>query len=204
MTVKTKREERFFMKKMKLKDIAFIQSGLVLSRKESENKGKVYKRLTFRSIGEYGFDINSLETFRTSEDISQFLTRENDIILKLFVPLRGVLIDKKSKGFVVPSQLCILRPKDNIDPGFLLGYFNSLGNRIDNLVEDVGLLGQRLVKVNSLREIEVPIVSMEKQILVSSIIREQNKLNGLYRDLIKEENYRLTNIINSVLEMGND
>ena len=105
------------MKCYKISDIADIQSGLVLSRKASKE-----------SVGLSLLDMSSLESYEANEPIDKsFLTQENDIIIRLFAPVCATLIKKEHVGFVVPSQLAIIRIRENgvILPGYLSVYLSN-------------------------------------------------------------------------------
>ena len=191
------------MRKYKISEIADIQSGLVLSRKAANEKTSVYpyKRLTLRSVTEECLlDITSFEEYAASEPIDgQFLTKENDIIVRLFAPVCATLITKDYEGLVVPSQLAIIRLKD--DSAYLPGYLSVyLTNQriLENLVEGAGMAAQKIIKIGNIAELEIPCLSMEKQKMISDIANEQLNIIALYKKIIEQESLRTKSVIKDI------
>lgn len=191
------------MRKYKISEIADIQSGLVLSRKAANEKTSVYpyKRLTLRSVTEECLlNITSFEEYAASEPIDgQFLTKENDIIVRLFAPVCATLITKDYEGLVVPSQLAIIRLKD--DSAYLPGYLSVyLTNQriLENLVEGAGMAAQKIIKVGNIAELEIPCLPMEKQEMISDIANEQLNIIALYKKIIEQESLRTKSVIKDI------
>lgn len=192
------------MKTYKISEIADIQSGLVLSRKAAKENMNVYpyKRLTLRSVTEECLlDITSFEEYAASEPIDgQFLTKENDIIVRLFAPVCATLITKDYEGLVVPSQLAIIRLKD--DSMYLPGYLSVyLTNQriLENLVEGAGMAAQKIIKVGNIAELEIPCLPIEKQKIISDISNEQLTIVALYKKIIEQETLRTKSVIKDII-----
>lgn len=191
------------MRKYKISEIADIQSGLVLSRKAANEKTSVYpyKRLTLRSVTEECLlDITSFEEYAASEPIDgQFLTKENDIIVRLFAPVCATLITKDYEGLVVPSQLAIIRLKDDYMylPGYLSVYLTNQ-RILENLVEGAGMAAQKIIKVGNIAELEIPCLPMEKQEMISDIANEQLNIVALYKKIIEQESLRTKSVIKDI------
>ena len=192
------------MKTYKISEIADIQSGLVLSRKAANEKTSVYpyKRLTLRSVTEECLlDTSSFEDYDASEPIDvQFLTKENDIIVRLFAPVCATLIAKDYEGLVVPSQLAIIRLKD--DSMYLPRYLSVyLTNQriLENLIEGAGMAAQKIIKVGNVAELEIPCLPMEKQKMISDIANEQLNIVALYKKIIEQETLRTKSVIKDII-----
>ena len=192
------------MKCYKISDIADIQSGLVLSRKASKESVGLYpyQRLTLRSITDESLlDMSSLESYEANGPIDKsFLTQENDIIIRLFAPVCATLIKKEHVGFVVPSQLAIIRIRENgvILPGYLSVYLSN-ERGLKNLIEGAGLSAQKIIKISSLADLEVPCLPMEKQKIISTIANEQLNLLILYKKIIEQETLRTKTVIKDII-----
>lgn len=191
------------MKTYKISEIADIQSGLVLSRKAAKENMNVYpyQRLTLRSVTEDCLlDISSFETYEACEPIDeQFLTKENDIIVRLFAPVCATLITKDYEGLVVPSQLAIIRLKDSCPylPGYLSVYLTNQ-RILENLVEGAGMAAQKIIKVGNIAELEIPCLPMEKQEMISDIANEQLNIIALYKKIIEQESLRTKSVIKDI------
>ena len=180
------------MKKMKLSDFATLQSGLVLNRKEArseEETAKCYKRINMRSLSEYGeLDRNDLDIFPSVEILdSAVLTQPNDIIVKLFTPIYPTLISKKDKGFIIPSQLVVIRVFDDQVLPEYLRYYLSAPEVSDLMLSIEGWRSQRTIKVSTFADLEIPIPSIEKQQLIAKISAINSQRERLYKELIEEE-----------------
>lgn len=192
------------MKTYKISEIADIQSGLVLSRKAAKENMNVYpyQRLTLRSVTEDCLlDISSFETYEACEPIDeQFLTKENDIIVRLFAPVCATLITKDYEGLVVPSQLAIIRLKDSCPylPGYLSVYLTN-ERSLENLIEGAGMAAQKIIKVGNVAELEIPCLPIEKQKMISDIANEQLNVVALYKKIIEQETLRTKTVIKDII-----
>lgn len=180
------------MKKMKLSDFATLQSGLVLNRKEARSEeeiAKYYKRINMRSLSEYGeLDRNDLDIFPSVELLdSAVLTQPNDIIVKLFTPIYPTLISEKDKGFIIPSQLVVIRVFDDQVLPEYLRYYLSAPEVSDLMLSIEGWRSQRTIKVSTFADLEIPIPSIEKQQLIAKISAINSQRERLYKELIEEE-----------------
>ena len=180
------------MKKMKLSEFATLQSGLVLNRKEArsdEETAKHYKRINMRSLSEYGkLDQNDLYIFPSIEILdSAVLTQPNDIIVKLFTPICPTLISEEDKGFIIPSQLVVIRVfDDHVLPEYLR-YYLSAPEVSELMLSIEGWRSQRTIKVSTFADLEIPIPSIEKQQLIAQISETNSHRERLYKELIEEE-----------------
>lgn len=180
------------MKKMKLSDFATLQSGLVLNRKEArseEETAKYYKRINMRSLNEYGeLDRNDLDIFPSVEILdSAVLTQPNDIIVKLFTPIYPTLISEEDKGFIIPSQLVVIRVFDDQVLPEYLRYYLSAPEVSELMLSIEGWRSQRTIKVSTFADLEIPIPSIEKQQLIAKISAINSQRERLYKELIEEE-----------------
>lgn len=180
------------MKKMKLSDFATLQSGLVLNRKEArseEETAKYYKRINMRSLNEYGeLDRNDLDIFPSVEILdSAVLTQPNDIIVKLFTPIYPTLISEEDKGFIIPSQLVVIRVFDDQVLPEYLQYYLSAPEVSELMLSIEGWRSQRTIKVSTFADLEIPIPSIEKQKLIAKISAINSQRERLYKELIEEE-----------------
>lgn len=185
---------------MKLSDIANLQSGLVLNRKEarfSEETKKTYKRLNLKSLGpDNEIDHHSLDMFSSKEILDQnILTHLGDIVIKLFAPIYPVVISEEDVGLVIPSQLAVIRVFNNaVNPQYLR-YWLSTPEALE-LIQTNGF-GQmhRAIKLGSFADLDVPIPPLKSQKIISELILTNNRRERLYKELIEEENkYTMLNI----------
>lgn len=188
----------------KLSDISDIMTGLVLSRKEAKpsliNAFK-YRRLNLRSITESGLiDDAGFEDYFSVEQIDpQFITKENDIIMRLFEPLSPAIISAKNEGLVVPSQLAIIRVKSEYFQPDYIYYYLSQKNILRFLSQqDIGTAA-RGIRLSTLSEVGVPMLPLDKQRLVASLAETHQKRKQLYLNLIEQYDLQSANMISNII-----
>lgn len=178
---------------MKLSDIASLQSGLVLNRKEAhspEETAKVYKRLNLRSLSSYN-EINhkELDVFPAKDILDQsVLTQPGDIVIKLFIPIFPVVITEHDAGLVIPSQLAVIRIfNSKVLPQYLRCWL-STPEVSDSLQSLEGWQSQRTIKIGTFAELEVPVPTLKEQQIIADMVSTNFQREQLYRNLIYEQN----------------
>lgn len=114
---------------MKLKDLAEVRSGLVLSRKQAKGGGRFqYPLITLRSLREEGtMDVRTEDVYRTDERLRQeYLTLPGDIVMRLTQPYTAILIDTATAGMVISSNFAVIRCReDRAEPAYLYWLLNT-------------------------------------------------------------------------------
>lgn len=191
--------------KSRISDIAQAQSGLVLSRKEAHPDADSpfrYKRLNLRALERNGFvNEGELETFAAREPLqSALFTRAKDVVIRLFSPLHPVLIDSQSAGILIPSQLAVLRVKDE---DVILPAYLRLCLAQDELQEHIQSLesgtAQRTVKLRTVLDEIIDIPDMETQKKVVRMDAAARNRERMYLDLIRQERLLTDSIIEKIL-----
>ncbi|MCI2046888.1 MAG: restriction endonuclease subunit S [Faecalibacterium sp.] len=120
---------------MQLGEIASVRSGLVLSRKLSRYPTQYrYPLLNLRSFRENGtIDPDELEIYDAVEPLKEeYLTQQNDIVIRLSSPYTAVLIAEKDTGAVISSNFCVVRGlKRTFLPEYLYWLLNTPGVKQD-------------------------------------------------------------------------
>ena len=201
------------MRKFTLNQIVGIQAGLVLSRtgakqlelikrnvaeKVSDITVQKYKVITLRSITDVGIlDLSQCDDFDSKEEISdRYLSHNNDILVRMFTPLKCCLINSEEENLVVPSQFCILKLKDSFRDIILPEYLylvmrnKDFSKQVQKLEEGFQL---RSIKTSSIAKIKInipDIATQEKLINVSNLITRKEKL--MSELIIQEKLYNET------------
>lgn len=190
---------------MKLKKIAKINTGLVLNRKKAKSKENIamkYKLITLKSISQIGIiDKNELDKFNSNEILSEnYITKFNDVVIRLSEPNTAVFIDKELEGLLIPSQFCLIRVKsDKINPKFLSWYLNS--NYVKKEIQK-SLIGSAIaiIKTSFLNDLEIRNISLEKQNKIVEINDLKIKEEKLTKKLIEEKNKLYNGLIKKIIE----
>lgn len=195
------------MKKIKLKDIANIQIGLVLSRvgakrlelikqngaeKMLANEMCKYKTVTLRSIDAQGnLDIGQCDDFISKDKLTErYLTVKSDILIRLFSPLKTCLISDLQENIVVPSQFGIIRLDDNVKNNILPEYLQLVMqnkdfiNQVEKLEEGFQL---RSIKTSSIENVEICIPTIQRQKKLIDIARLMKRKEILLLDLLEQQ-----------------
>lgn len=176
------------MSKVPIGDVAEVMVGLVLKRKEAEliqTKKSFYKALTLRSINPEGWiDQALLDDFESGERLpDRYLGLEGDVIIKLTPPYTAVAIDKLLNRCVIPSQFAIIRCNQTLlDSEYLAIVLNTDKVKKSIAIGSTGVTVP-MVKTGTLREIEIPLPTLEKQRkyadIARLIVQERHLLNEL-------------------------
>lgn len=180
------------MLKKKLSEIATLQTGLVLNRKEArcdEETVKYYKKVSMRFLNEYGvLERDDLNIFASTEKLDpSLLTHANDILVKLFTPVFPTLVTEETERMVIPSQLAVIRVFDERVLPEYLRYYLSTPEVSELMLSIEGWRSQRTIKVGTFAEIEIPIPSIEKQRIIANLAKTDLTRRRLYTELIEEQ-----------------
>ena len=189
----------------KISEIAVAQGGLVLSRKEARNpRADIYgyKRLTLRALGENGYiRSGELEDFYANEPLDNALfTCPGDVVIRLFSPMCPVLIDDGEEGLLVPSQLAVLKVKDNtiILPEYLRLYLaqKDIQERVQKIESGTA---QRTVKLGTIMDLPIVVPDIETQKKAVKIDILSRNRERIYLDLIEQERLLSESIIEKII-----
>lgn len=192
------------MQYKRLSEMADIQSGLVLSRKEARfdsEQSIEYMKLNLRSINDDGsIDKESLERYYAYEKLDeQFTTHKNDVIIRLFPPFHPALITESLVGLVIPSQFAIIRIKSNkIISEFLCCYL-SYRNMLESLaIRESGQTSSG-IKISAISVMKIPLPAIDKQKCVAAYNDMNTKQRQLYLNLIQQYDVKMETIMNRTI-----
>lgn len=196
----------------KLSKIADIQTGLVLTRKETrstDSESFQYRSLNLRSLNLDGtINYSHLEKYSAREELNEtFLARKNDIIIGLFPPFNLTLIDEESQGLVIPSQFVIVRKTVlSLVPGFLFRYLSHNEVLRKLALRETGQLTGSL-KVAALAALKIPLPPLHVQREVATYFEMSNVYKKLTKELIHQfslrENALMEKAIGEILHGNN-
>ena len=168
------------MKKVKLGEIAKLNVGLVLSRYGEKSKElgharngladkAIYKSVTLRAISDDGvLNISECDTFEVTEKIPfQYFTQKDDILMRLFSPIKVGLVAKEQENLIVPSQFAIIRIDSEqilVEYLFVLMQQPYFCNQIERVSKGSQL---KTLSVSSLADMElsIPDIQIQKKII---------------------------------------
>ena len=194
---------------MKLEKLATVRSGLVLGRKLSNDPSEHrYPLLNLRSIQPNGtIDASLCEVFYATEYLNpEYLTHEDDIVIRLTAPYTAVLITADLEGYVIPSSFIVVRArKDVLLPEYLVWLLNSQISK--KQIYDgaaTNMLGG--IKPRFFAEIDIDPLPVEQQRSIAKLSvlaqRETQLLNDLAAEKEKYYDYAI-NKIYSKMRRGN-
>ncbi|QWB96209.1 restriction endonuclease subunit S [Mycoplasmatota bacterium] len=172
-----------------------ISAGLVPKRKEARSDDKVakiYKLITLKSFDVDGWiDLKYLDNFKSIEILDErYLTKENDILIRLSNPYTAIKITDEYIGFVIPSLFAVIRiKKDIIDPDYLTFMLNKESIKRSYFKNSMGLTIP-MIRMQTIRETKIPLILSNKQLIVSKIYNLMIKEKMLYQQLhLEKEKY---------------
>lgn len=172
---------------MKLKDIARIKTGLVLSRKKAAlyETRISYKQLTLKSFSDSTIiNPQTLDDFSSTEEIkSDYITQEGDVVVRLRAPSTAIYIDKSMQGLVISSLMAVIRLNDsNVSTRFLAHYLNSTDiQKVFNMSIKGTTIPMTRTKDIAELDINIPPLSEQNKIvdIMNLLYKEQEILEQL-------------------------
>lgn len=191
---------------MKLKDIAEIKTGLVLSRKRAEIEFEVkskYKLITLKNIEDDGiFNSNPFEVFESNEELDdQYFTKTGDILMRLSYPNTAVCIGKQQENLLVPAYFAIISPyTKKFMSEYIAWYLNSSETKKELLKSQIGTVIPSTNK-NTLGSLNIKYIPLERQSLIVNVQKLHCKEKKLLRQLIMEKEKLYKGVSNHIINI---
>ena len=188
---------------MKLGEMANVRSGLVLSRKQARRStGIRYPLLNLRSISAEGsIDRSQLDVFDAVEYLaSEYVSRVDDVIVRMSSPYTAVLIDETSAGIVISSNFIIIHCNKSI---ILPEYLFWLLNRPETkraIYENTSSNMLGAVKAKFFTDFDLFPLSMEDQQKIAAMNALAIKETQLLQRLASEKEQYYNQLINNIYE----
>jgi restriction endonuclease S subunit len=188
---------------MKLGEMANVRSGLVLSRKQARGStGIRYPLLNLRSISAEGsIDRSQLDVFDAVERLApEYVSRVDDVVVRMSSPYTAVLIDETSAGIVISSNFIIIHCNKSI---ILPEYLFWLLNRPETkraIYENTSSNMLGAVKAKFFTDFDVLPLSMEDQRKIAAMNALAIKETQLLHRLACEKEQYYNQLINNIYE----
>lgn len=181
---------------MKLEDISNISIGVLTSRELNQLGKYEYKLFNLKN-----YDTKEgYETIKTSKNLENKLTKKEDILIKLIYPNRVVYIDEETENLLVPSQMCLIRvDKNKMNPEFLRWYLESDIGKQKISLDITGSIIPK-IPVSSLRKLDIPTISLEKQRTITDLIKLWNKEKNVLEEIMNKKEFLYNHIITQMIE----
>ena len=177
---------------MFLSDVSIVRTGLVTARKQAKGPEKglfqEYRLLGLRCIKEPGvLDVSLAEPDMSRELLkSDFLTRRDDILVRLSAPYTAALVDDASADYVVPSHFAIIRvDKSKVDPAYVLWILRQQST-LKQIYQNVsGTVAFGTISSNFFNDLKIDAIPLEKQRLIGAILKLSEREQTLLSELAK-------------------
>lgn len=186
---------------MKLGEMAYVRSGLVLGRKQARGKTEYrYPLLNLRSIHPSGYiDAELCEVFDSIEPLNRdYLTHKGDVVVRMTIPYTAVLISEEFEGYVIPSSFVVIRANGGyLLPEYLYWLLNAQQTRSQIYEGAVSnMLGA--VKPRYFADFEVEDLPLEQQRIIAELNRLAHRENQLLLKLAAEKEKYYNQMIHQV------
>lgn len=176
-------------KKIALRELASVRSGLVLSRKKSKGEnGEMYALLTLRAVKEDGvLDMSELDMYISIGVLpNTYLTNIGDVVVRLTWPYSAIIIDEQSAGLLVSSHFVIIRPNnDRLDSGYLHWMLNRQSTR-RRIYENTSANMLNAVRPQFFSELKISLRPMVEQRKIAKLQTLHHREQFLMKMLMKE------------------
>lgn len=191
--------------KIRLKDIAKINVGLVLNRKKanlSKDDKFYYNIVSLKSFNEDAiYDNTFSDEFISNEQIKEdYQVKQGDILLRLRKPNLALFIDKEYENLIYSSLIVRIKLQDDkFDANFLAYYLNSNIVKKELLQEVVGT-AIPMIKVADVSKISIPLISLNRQKKIVKYLKLAKQENELLQKLINQKQKHSKEIFETILQ----
>ena len=192
---------------MNLSDISHIRTGLVTARKKAsviDKKTFLYKSITLKSFNRNGqVSLENFDEFISKEEIkSDYLTKKNDILVRLREPNIAIYIDRDNTDLLISSLVAIIRVDiTKVSSKFLTYYLNSTIVKKASKAHITGT-AISMIKTKELENLEIKLPSLEEQKKIVEFLDLTNKEIDLLRSLKNQKEKYYRDVFNNILKNG--
>lgn len=178
--------------KMFLKEVSNIRTGLVTARKQAKGPEngdfREYRLLSLRCIKEPGvLDVGLAEPYAANDELKpEYLTQQDDILVRLSAPYTAALVDDASADYVVPSHFAIIRvDKSKVDPAYVLWILRQQST-LKQIYQNVsGAVAFGTISSNFFNDLKIDAIPLEKQRLIGEILKLSEREQALLSELAR-------------------
>ncbi len=194
---------------LKLKEIADIRTGLVLSRKKASLSDDVkihYKQITLKSFSNtISLTPDYIDAFVSTENIADtYISRVGDIVVRLREPVTAVYIDESAKGMIIPSLMAIVRVKSGMVNGEFLAYYINSTTSQKMLEKEIKGTTIAAIKTKDMEELEVVLPSLEDQKRVVALMNLSQNEIVLLEKLKREKQQFSQAVLDTIIQSNKD
>ena len=193
---------------MKIGDIAEVIVGVVPTRKRANyktDKTNQYELFNLRTYeSRQNEDKIPYEEFISEEDLSSYVVRKDDLLLRLAFPLKVIIVDDELDGKLITNQYVSIRMDvTKYNPGFLKWYLesNDLRHQLEKYIVGTAI---RTIPVVKIREILLPNVDINTQEELGKLVRCWEAQKKRYNYLIAQKELYYNSIIETIINEKED
>ena len=182
---------------MKLKEISDVFTGVLTVRETDKEGNNLYKVFNLK---EFENKTNNHDIMMSSKDLSHKAVKNGDLIFRLVYPNKIIYVDEKMEGMLVPSQWCVIRPYSNIIRAKVLKwYLESEDGKRKIMPNIIGTTIQKM-SINSLKEIEIPVIKKQKQKNVEDLIELCERQKDISLKILENKQLLYDEIIREIIQ----
>lgn len=194
---------------MKLKEIAEIRTGLVLSRKKATLSDTVrvhYKQITLKSFNHTtSLTRNNLDAFVSTENIpTTYISQVGDVVVRLREPVTAVYIDENTKGMIIPSLMAIIRVQSSMIDSEFLAYYINASTTQKMLEKEIKGTSIAAIKTKDLEDIDVVLPPLDTQKNIVEVMKLSENEIDLLEKLKKEKQQLSQALLDTIIEQNKE
>lgn len=189
---------------MKLEKIAHISSGKYVSSQKYAEKKEDYKKCYFLNVKDFDEAGNYLHT-ATEMYVPELLAKQDVNGDMLLFSVRGrfqayYLPEVKGEQFIVSHSFVIIEvDKSKIMKEYLRFILNS--SKMQHFIEAIALGNENFghVNIKILKELEIPLPTLEKQKIIANLFTLKEKEMQLRKEILEKRNVLIESTLNNFI-----
>lgn len=192
---------------MTIGEIAVVRTGLVTARRKkdaSSSRTFDYRLLNLKCIANEGYIEKAyIEPYELSEELKEdYLTRMEDILIRLSAPYTVVMIDQPDLcRIVVPSHFAIIRvDKRYAAPEYVFWSLRRDKNRITMMQNSSGSTAFGTISSGLIASLSITLLPLQEQKMVGDLMILSEREQKLMQKLATEKKKYNTLFLNQIYD----
>lgn len=183
---------------MKLEEIAYVITGIVLNRERAVDGENSY---TLFSLKDYE-ENSAYETLITNKDLKEKLSQKGDLLFRILSPNRIIYVDESLENMLISSHFFIIRlNSDVLNPIVLKWYLESQEVKEILNLQITGSIMQSM-PISAIKNLEIPDIIKENQNKMKTLIELWEKEKNISKQILEKKEKLYNHYLEELIKRG--